>query len=425
MKNKKQFFLIFIFLILSTFFCYHINKKNKKGTYLKEFSKKKFYKKINISPLWVYKQIANDFSSTKKITQPSIEKTFEKIKSSSFIQKLAFFRYRIVNNKIYRIYPENEDINFNVLDFEKALVTLSKIIKLPDMDFIYCDLDGLPLNPISEPFYKTNNQAPIFCHAKIKNCENLILIPDHNSLSRNWKNLYFEILKTNDKYLWSEKLNVAFWRGGPNDQTYTQENFIKKPRIIICRLSQSHFDLVDAGITKSWVFQAEDLLKKENLMKDFVSLEKHLEYKFFPVLDGFMCTYPGYQWRLLSNSVCFKQDSNQVQWFYSALRPYEHYVPVENDLSDLIEKINWAKSNDEKCYRMAKNATDFAMDNLTMEDIYVYLFRVLNKYSKYQDFDKNILLKDIKKDKRWVCIQNRKKADKLLKNKASNKIKPN
>ena len=46
-------------------------------------------------------------------------------------------------------------------------------------------------------------------------------------------------------------------------------------------------------------------------------------------------------------SVILKQDSPYYEHFYKDLKPYEHYIPVKRDLSDLEEKIIWARENDD------------------------------------------------------------------------------
>jgi hypothetical protein len=38
--------------------------------------------------------------------------------------------------------------------------------------------------------------------------------------------------------------------------------------------------------------------------------------------------------------------------------PWVHYVPVENDMIDLVEKINWLIENDEEAYNIAQNGND-------------------------------------------------------------------
>ena len=122
-----------------------------------------------------------------------------------------------------------------------------------------------------------------------------------------------------------------------------------------------------------------------------------------------MCTYPGYQWRLLSNSVCFKQDSNQVQWFYSAIQPYVHYVPIQNDMSDLVEKIRWAHEHDDEMIQISKRAQEFAWNNLLFEDDYLYLYLVLKRHASMEEIDFSRLKKETCLDPHWKCIQYRKR----------------
>lgn len=81
-----------------------------------------------------------------------------------------------------------------------------------------------------------------------------------------------------------------------------------------------------------------------------------------------------------------KQDSPYYEHFYHSLEPWVHYVPVKRDLSDLVERIKWAKDHDEDALKIAKNAREFANDNLLPQHIICYhavLFKVcVSKYNK-------------------------------------------
>jgi len=422
MTTKKYFFFIFFLVFaISTLVYLVVDKKNKKGNNLKFLSKKIFHSNLKNPLSWMQDQIEKDFQEVDNIPSQIVDNTMKSIKRNAVFGKDAFYRYRIINNKLYRYHFEKEKIAINDLDFERAVKTLLKLTKIADIDFIYTDVDGLPLDLVPKSVYQNvDRSAPILCHAKLKDEKNLILIPDHNSYAKSWKTLTEKIISENQKVSWEQKKEKAFWRGGSNDQQYTLDNYQKKPRFIISKLSRSYFDIIDAGITPSWGFQLEHILKKEDVLKDFATTLEHLEYKYLPIIDGHMCAYPGYQWRLLSNSICFKQESNQIQWFYGALHPYEHYIPIKNDISDLIDKINWAKKNDSICLKITKNATSFAKNNLMLENVYVYLYKVLEKYSKYQSLNRRNLLNDLKNDNRWVCIENRKKTIKILNKRKQN-----
>lgn len=64
-------------------------------------------------------------------------------------------------------------------------------------------------------------------------------------------------------------------------------------------------------------------------------------------LDGTVAAYR-FPYLLAGDSVVLKQDSSYYEHFYKELEPYVHFVPFKRDLSDLMEKIQWAKDNDDK-----------------------------------------------------------------------------
>ena len=43
--------------------------------------------------------------------------------------------------------------------------------------------------------------------------------------------------------------------------------------------------------------------------------------------------------------------------------PYKHYVPIKEDLSDLVEKIEELKKDDIKAREISEAATQFVKDN--------------------------------------------------------------
>lgn len=59
-------------------------------------------------------------------------------------------------------------------------------------------------------------------------------------------------------------------------------------------------------------------------------------------VDGTVAAYR-FPYLMLGNSLVLKQDSPYYEHFYTHLKPGVHYIPVKRDLSDLIEKIKWAK----------------------------------------------------------------------------------
>jgi len=82
---------------------------------------------------------------------------------------------------------------------------------------------------------------------------------------------------------------------------------------------------------------------------------------------------------LAGDSLVFKQNSKYYEHFYNEVEPWKHYVPFKSDLSDLVEKIQWAKENDVKAQIIARTGQKFAQENLMPQDVFCYhavLFKV-------------------------------------------------
>ena len=64
-------------------------------------------------------------------------------------------------------------------------------------------------------------------------------------------------------------------------------------------------------------------------------------------LDGTVAAYR-LPYLLSGNSLVIKQDSPYYEHFYADLESDVHYMSIARDLSDLVEKIEWAKENDQQ-----------------------------------------------------------------------------
>ena len=69
------------------------------------------------------------------------------------------------------------------------------------------------------------------------------------------------------------------------------------------------------------------------------------KYKYQVSVDGTVAAYR-LPYLLAGDSVVLKQNSSYYEFFYKRLRPYEHYIPLSADLSDLLDRIQWAKHHD-------------------------------------------------------------------------------
>lgn len=154
-------------------------------------------------------------------------------------------------------------------------------------------------------------------------------------------------------------------------------------------LSLSIPHLVDARFTK-YCQGAEsnpEMRALPDLIAQAVTPLDSLKNKYLIDVDGNTCGYSRFYWTLLSNSLVIKQLTDNVQWYYRALKPYIHFLPVKKDFSDLAETLSWARAHDLECEHIAQNATQFVLENLREEHIYLYLDLLLNKYADLLIFD--------------------------------------
>lgn len=98
----------------------------------------------------------------------------------------------------------------------------------------------------------------------------------------------------------------------------------------------------------SWTYCPDHSLPREDMVG----------YKYIMDIDGNACTWDATAWKLNSGSVIFKPESDWQQWFYDSFLPWKHFVPVKDDFSDVIEKVEWCRNNEDKCIEMVKNCKE-------------------------------------------------------------------
>ena len=48
------------------------------------------------------------------------------------------------------------------------------------------------------------------------------------------------------------------------------------------------------------------------------------------------------------------------QWYYDRLKPWINYVPVQSDMSDLVDKINWLRTHDSDAHAIGQAGLELA-----------------------------------------------------------------
>ena len=98
-------------------------------------------------------------------------------------------------------------------------------------------------------------------------------------------------------------------------------------------------------------------------------VELYMQHKFALHLDGETAPFLVLPMQLLAGLVVLKPDTPNHQWFYDGLQPYEHFVPVKSDLSDLTTKIEWLRHNPDQAKKISENAQVFARYHFNPETV--------------------------------------------------------
>ena len=108
-------------------------------------------------------------------------------------------------------------------------------------------------------------------------------------------------------------------------------------------------------------------------------MEEQTKFKLIIDIDGF--TYSLRFPELLSSGSAILKIHSFKDIGSILAKPWVHYIPVKMDLSDLEEKIRWAKENDDDVRRIAKQGVELSKV-YTEEQYKCYVFKLISLYVK-------------------------------------------
>lgn len=187
-------------------------------------------------------------------------------------------------------------------------------------------------------------------------------------------------------YKWNERYDQAVFRGstvGCGVSTRTN------PRIHLAE-KDKYIREIDAGIVQikkrekfsRYIENRNEVItpnigyfKNRISFKNYMDYSEQMKYKYVIHLSGNnnYVAYGRMYIELLSHFVILWVDDNNkgnhytLTWYQQHMKPWVHYVPIKNDLSDLQENITWCIKNDKKAKKIADNAYNFGKKIFTRE----------------------------------------------------------
>jgi len=164
--------------------------------------------------------------------------------------------------------------------------------------------------------------------------------------SRHWVNYY----NRPKDILFQDKKNSLFWRGTTTGQPNRKGN---------------RFDLVTTWCNKhpnidvGFSFTCQDKDAYASYVKGVCDIEYFLSHKYILSVEG-NDKDSGLQWKLNSNSLVLMPAPRVTTWLMeTTLIPNYHYVLLNDDFSDVEEKLNWCNENETECLSIIRNANHF------------------------------------------------------------------
>ncbi|CAI9558844.1 unnamed protein product [Staurois parvus] len=341
-------------------------------------------------------QISNDFAPFSSI---DLKRMLEEVPQRFAEHRGAIVHYTILNNQIYRR-SLGKYTDFKMFS-DEILQSLARKVRLPDVEF-YINVGDWPVE--HRKVNDTPGPLPMISWCGSTDSRDIIL-PTYDithSTLETLRGVTNDLLSIQGHTgpSWDNKTEQAFFRGRDS----------REERLQLVRMSKKYPDLLDAGITGYFFFrEMENQLGKAPLVGFF----DFFKYKYQVNVDGTVAAYR-FPYLMLGDSLVLKQSSSYYEHFYSALKPGKHYIPIKRNLGDLIEKIRWAKENDEEVKKIAKEGQTLARELLQPQRLYCYYYKVFQTYAKRQtsrpEVRDNMELVPQPDDNTTICKCHRKKS---------------
>ena len=245
---------------------------------------------------------------------------------------------------------------------------------------------------------------PYISHNRYYNKKDSILF----ALSRTSKQLLVNF-ERKDPYAFNEKINEVIWRGTLTGRDRDGKNFfrseniesyandIQRVRFVEKLSSKNNIKFIDFP-DATYQSMLKRNLKNLSYYNEF--FRKENENSFGSRMDWFyrICEYKyilnleGHDWpsslipSLFSNSVTLAPTPKWHNIVHFKLKPWVHYVPLKDDVSDFDEKLEWCRNNDLECKNISMRASEYISQFTpsSEEHIEKLIFKNLTKNNKWK-----------------------------------------
>jgi hypothetical protein len=167
---------------------------------------------------------------------------------------------------------------------------------------------------------------------------------------------------------WSDRISQIFWRGSGSRRTLLNESGFKRREVVSSLINNP---AADVRFVNNWIYPDDHI--PDTWISPLITYWHFCNYKMILIVDGNGIS-SAHTWCFGIGAVPMLVTNNTF-WFSDLLVPFENYIPIRYDLSDLEEKVTWVLDHDEEAREIAKRASEFAYRVFTPEYQSDYLYR--------------------------------------------------
>ncbi|XP_005744285.1 protein O-glucosyltransferase 1 isoform X1 [Pundamilia nyererei] len=288
------------------------------------------------------------------------------------VQRGVGTHYQIIGHKLYR----EQNCMFPARCSGVEHFILEVIDKLPDLEMVV-NVRDYPQVP-----HWVQPTLPVFSFSKTSDYNDIMypawtfweggpaVWPIYPTGLGRWDLMRDDLKNSAAQWPWKKKESKGFFRGSRTSPE-------RDPLILLSREAP---ELVDAEYTKNQAWKSEkDTLGRPPAKE--IPLVDHCKYKYLFNFRGVAASFR-FKHLFLCGSLVFHVGDEWQEFFYPQLKPWVHYIPVRQDLSDLRELLQFVKENDAIAQEIATRGKEFILNHLRMEDVSCYWERLLTMFSQ-------------------------------------------
>jgi len=345
--------------------------------------------------------------------EPELEDTFRILNIAKYslegllrLCRHEVFPYLVVIQNNIVTFAKCQNHPSGKTEFQRAMALLSVIscaVKLPDVVFGF-DGNDYAIPQASSPLKYTSNgyMHPLLGVLRFVGVQSspTALFPTHpfvkasgfSSLeSKSIKDAMKLRERKDDEIPWEQLNNSLVWRGGSTGMPFDSDFTFMMPRPSLVKLASRERGF-DVGFTT--YDGVSSAMKAQGFEKDcprapFFEKNQFQKYRYLVHADGNTASW-GLSSKVFSNRVIVWVASSVGfrEHYYSLLKPWKHFIPVQADLSNLLQIRDWLNSDSgiDEAKMIADRLKELRKMKFRPENIWCYVIRLIESTAKLQDF---------------------------------------